>query len=45
VFGKDGAYQRQYIFSGITNPTNIYADEAAKNLWILAGTQTYRLDL
>jgi len=45
VFGKDGIYQRQYIFSGISNPTNIYADEAAKNIWILAGTQVYRLDL
>ncbi|MFA5270291.1 MAG: hypothetical protein WC400_01615 [Patescibacteria group bacterium] len=45
VFGKDGAYQRQYIFSGITSPTNIYADETAKNLWILAGTQVFRLDL
>ena len=45
VFAKDGAYQRQYIFSGITGATNIYADEAAKNLWILSGTQVYRLDL
>ncbi|MBN2585340.1 hypothetical protein JXA59_01685 [Patescibacteria group bacterium] len=45
VFDKEGAYQRQYIFSGIDNPTNIYADEAAKNLWILTGTQVYRLDL
>src|SRR3989344_1378455 len=42
VFAKDGAYQRQYIFSGITGATNIYADEAAKNLWILSGTQVYR---
>jgi hypothetical protein len=45
VFNKDGSYLRQYIFSGISNPTNIYADEAAKNLWILAGTQVYRLEL
>jgi len=45
VFNKDGSYLRQYIFSGISNPTNIYADEAAKNLWVLSGTQVFRLEL
>lgn len=45
VFNKDGSYSRQYIFSGINNPTNIYADEATGALWILAGTQVYRLEL
>lgn len=45
LFDKTGNYMKQYIFSGISNPTSMFVDESAGYIWILAGTQVFQLPL
>jgi len=46
VFDKEnGMYLRQYIFTGIDNPSNIFVSEENDSLWILSGTQVYLLEI
>ena len=45
AFDKDGKYRKQYVFSGISNPSRIFADEKAGYLWVMSDTQVYQLDL
>ncbi|MBU1092484.1 hypothetical protein KJ836_02355 [Patescibacteria group bacterium] len=45
AFNKDGNYRKQYVFTGITNPTKIFVNEKIGSLWVLSGTQVYQLDL
>lgn len=45
LFDKNGTYMKQYIFSGISSPSNMFVDESAGYIWILAGTQVFQLPL
>ena len=45
AFTKDGNYRKQYVFSGITNPTSIFVNEKVGSLWVQSNTQIYQLDL
>jgi len=45
AFDKDGKYRKQFIFSGITTPSKIFADEKIGSFWVMSGTQVYQLDL
>ncbi len=46
VFDKEnGMYLRQYMFTGIDNPSNIFVSEENDSLWILSGTQVYLLEI
>jgi hypothetical protein len=45
LFDKSGNYMKQYIFSGISNPSSMFVDESAGYIWLLAGTQVFQLPL
>ncbi|MFH1088725.1 MAG: hypothetical protein V1719_02690 [Patescibacteria group bacterium] len=45
AFNKDGNYRKQYVFTGITNPTSIFVNEKVGSLWVQSNTQIYQLDL
>ncbi len=45
AFDKDGKYRKQYILSGVTNPSKIFVDEKVGYFWVMSGSQVYQLDL
>lgn len=45
AFDKDGKYRKQYILSGVTNPSKIFVDEKIGSFWVMSDTQVYQLDL
>lgn len=45
AFNKDGNYRKQYVFSGITDPTHIFVNEKTGSFWVQSNTQIYQLDL
>ncbi|MBU1083003.1 hypothetical protein KKE14_00995, partial [Patescibacteria group bacterium] len=45
MFDTNGNYMKQYVFSGISNPSSMFVDESAGYIWILAGTQVFQLPL
>lgn len=45
VFDREGYYVAQYIYSNISNPTNLVVDEAGGFIYMTAGTAIYRLPM
>jgi sugar lactone lactonase YvrE len=46
MFDKEGAYLAQFVYgSGISNPTNLFVDQANNFIYLTAGTALYRLPM
>ncbi|MEA1909689.1 MAG: hypothetical protein U9M89_01520, partial [Patescibacteria group bacterium] len=45
AFTKDGEYRRQHVFNNIENPTKLHVNESAGSIWLMSGTQIYKLDM
>ena len=46
ITDKNGLYQSQYIYGeGLTDPTDLFVDEAAEAIYLLDGTKTYRIGM
>lgn len=45
VTDKNGFYQSQYVYEGISNPTDIFVDEVGGVIYLLGGTNVFRIDI
>ena len=45
VTNKNGLYQSQYVYEGLTNPTDLFVDEAVGVIYLLDGADTFRVEM
>jgi len=44
VTDKNGLYQSQYVYEGLTNPTDLFVNEAEGAIYLLDTATVYRVD-
>lgn len=45
VINKSGFYESQYVYEGLTDPTDLFVDEAAGATYLLDGTKVFRIGM